>query len=70
MVCCGSCYLKGTSYIFQVNEPMNEDGNLLYNFDIDASRYKVGMDQAHLLDPFQCYLCVFCALYHRNTRRV
>ena len=38
---------------------MGEYGNLLYDCESDTSRYKVGMDGAHLMGPFQCDLCVF-----------
>ena len=38
MVWCGSGYLNGTSDIFQLNDPMDKDGNLLYDCGIDASR--------------------------------
>ena len=65
MVWCDSCYLKGTSDIFQVNDPVDEYGNLIY-----ASRYMVEMDGAHLMGSFQCGLCVFCSLYNRNPRQV
>ena len=70
MIWRGSFYLKGTSGIFQVNDPMDEDGNLLYDCESDAFRYKVGMDGAHLVGPFQRDLCVFRTLYHRNPRQV
>ena len=49
----GSCDLKGTSDIFQVNEPMDEDGNLIYYCESDAFRYKVGMYGAHMMGLFQ-----------------
>ena len=61
---------KVTSDSFQVNESMNEYGNLLYDFDSDAYIYKVGMDGDHLMGLFQCYFCVFCAFYHRNPIQV
>ena len=70
MVWCGSCYHKVTSDIFEVNETMDEDGNLIYDCESDASRYKVGMYGAHLMGPFQCDLCVFCTLYHNKRGQV
>ena len=70
MVWCRSCYIKRTSDIFQVNYLIDEYGNLVYDCDSDASRYKVGMYGAHLMGPFQWNLCVFCTLYHRNLIQV
>ena len=68
MVWYGSCYLNGTS--FQVNFPMDEDVNLIYDCKSDASRYKVVMDWSYLVGPFQYALCVFITLFHRETRQV
>ena len=59
MVWCGGCYFKGTSYRFQVNEPMYEYGNSIYDCENCTYRYKVIMYGAHLMGPFQCDLCVF-----------
>ena len=70
MVLCVSCYLKGASNIFQVNDPMDEYGNLIYGCESDASIEKVGMYGSHLMGPFKCDLCVLCTLYHRNPRQV
>ena len=69
MVWCGSCYHKVTSDIFEVNETMDEDGNLIYDCNSDASRYKVGMYGAHLMGPFKSDLYVSLILYHRNPRK-
>ena len=69
MVWCVSCYLKVILNIFQVNDTMDEDDNLLYDYKSDDSRYKVGTYGAHLMGPFQYDLCVFCTLYDRNPRR-
>ena len=49
---------------------MDEYGNLLYDYVTDASIYKVVMDGAQLMGPFQCDLCVFRTRYHRNPRQV
>ena len=70
MIRCGSFYLKETSGRFQLNDPMDEDGNLIYDCEIDAFRYKFGMDGDYLVGPFQCDLCVFRTLYHRKPRQV
>ena len=70
MVWCGSCYIKGTSDIFKVNDPIYEDRNLLYDFESDAYRYTVEMDGSHHMGPFQCDLCVLHTLYHRKSRKV
>ena len=70
MVWCGSCYLKVKSDRFQVNDFMDEVGDLIYDCESDASRYKVGMDGAHLMGTFKCDLCIFFTLYHRNPRKV
>ena len=47
---------------------MDEDVNLIYDFDSDASRYKVVMGGAHLIGLFQCDLCVFPTLYYRLSQ--
>ena len=70
MVWCGSCYLNGTSDIFQINEPINEDGNLIYDCESNSSGYKFGMYGACLMVPLQCGLCFFLTLYHMNPRQV
>ena len=52
MVWCGTCYIKEKSDIFQVNDPMDEDVSLIYDYEIYASRYKFGIDGSHLMGPF------------------
>ena len=49
-----------------MNDTMDEYGNLLYDFESDYSRYKVGMYGYHLMVPSQCDLCGFHTLYHKN----
>ena len=70
MVWCGTCYQKDKSDKFQINEPLDEDGKPLHDCASDVYRYKVGMDGAHLMMPFQCDLCLFRTLFKRNPRRV
>ena len=70
MVWCGICYIKVTLDRIQVNYPMDEYGNLIYDCKSDASRYKVGMYGSHLMGTFQWDLCVFRTLYHRNPIQV
>ena len=48
---------------------MNEYGKLIYDCESNASIYTVGMYGTHLMGPFQCDLCVFRNLYHRNPRQ-
>ena len=70
MVWCGSCYQKDALDRFQINEPIDEDGNSMFDCESDKLRYNVGMDGAHLMTPFQCDLCVFRTLFKRDPRNV
>ena len=69
MVWCGLCYQRDKSDNFHINELTDEDGTRMYDCESDRLRYKVGIDGAHLVSPFQCDLCLFRTLYARNPRR-
>ena len=53
---------------FHINEPRDEDGNLMYDCESDQHRYKIGIDGAHTMIPFQCDICIFRTLFSRNPR--
>ena len=55
---------------FHVNEPIDEDGNPMYDCESDKHRYKQGMDGSHLITTFQCDLCIFRNLFKREPREV
>lgn len=55
---------------FHVNEPIDEDGNPMYDCESDKHRYKQGMDGSHLITTFQCDLCIFRNLFKRDPREV
>ena len=47
---------------------MDEDGEEMYDSEIDKRRYCVGVDGAHLMLPFQCEICMFRSLFLRDPR--
>ena len=58
-VWCGPCYHEGKFVKFHINQPMDDDGNLMYDDECDVNRYRIGIDDSHFMSPFQCNLCIF-----------
>ena len=54
----------------RINQALDEDGRPMHDCASDAIRYKIGIDGAHLMLPFQCDLCLFRTLFKRNPRGV
>ncbi len=62
---CGPCYTAHPDDHFYVHVPTDEAGCGWGSTD-DHTRYHCARNGDHLLTPFQCDLCVFRNLQHRN----
>ena len=65
-VWCGPCYQREESDRFVINQPVDEDGVLMYDEECDKNRYCIGIDGAQFMNPFQCDLCIFRTLFNRD----
>ena len=63
---CGKCYTRKDCNKFKINEPLDDNGLPMYEDNDDEQRYKVGVDGAQFMVPFQCDLCIFRTLFKRN----
>lgn len=63
---CGECYERDEKDKFVINEPVDDEGHPIYDNPVDVHRYKRGTNGAHLVQPFQCDLCIFRNLFKRD----
>ena len=62
---CGKCYTADTSLKFHVSVAENDEG-ITWKRKHDNREFLVGVNGAHLLQPFQCDLCWFRNLQNQN----
>ena len=65
-VWCGGCYRRGVNDHFPIQGPPEEEDGLEVD-PVEAGRYRKGRDGDHLMGiPFECDLCHFRNLTHRD----